>query len=1724
MAYRLNPIVAKASPNLYAAAKAANIPMDQGGQLEQFSWTVEKNKKLNTLRIDDARKEFNNLDPSAQEKLKFLFPESDYQLAEPGASNYLTGAIKTGFNVLKSPLVLLFKTAGVFNRVINTPYLLARQASQGEGLFTKESFSDAWDGRRVYDQTSLNEAADYFGVEKVEIAKGLIAGKKPGEIIASAGGQINEKLLDALEEAYNNPESFQQVMDGVKNAQVSPGRDVARATGVQGVSGPIDFIYQIAADPLTWMTGGATAVLKAAAFGLKNQTGTQMRKTIEQFGVAGVKDIFQDNKDVVKLWDDQLGPAVKRLNDETDTIAKIGIRNDIKRRFPGYNNDEAIDFLERNNVVNASRAQTVFSNVENLSMFMAGRVSGAQFFRNGIATARNQRRLTVGAQKALSNFLNPSSGTTKEIAQSVEEISKSLVKAGSTREADLIGSEIIDFTRFSRKNLKERVSLLLARTPQNQEIKLNVTDRSQSIKSADVFRNTARQVLPKDLSEALTVKFINSDANDQVAMLRSLDVAIMQRLGIEGTEKGALYIKNTLDAKYGTSVGVAVTEKLNVPIGFEDIVSKSGIKLEDNVTKFDSMGIIHPSQERGAISTLDYQELAQYAYEANKGKLISGLFQGATSSALSTGIVNFWSIFTLFPRLGIRSAIDEGFIYYLTAPAKDLLQYIDRKGHRMGRIAAAYSGSKSGEQLRVKIARKLRRPTPADMYDKDARLKIIADYAARNEKLPEELSSLERKFAQAEYITQALNRGIDEVTGKPKKGPLSRAEKLKGKLNDEEVQLLIQALTLNSQYLTAGTRSIAAGASLVGRQSAEVAEQLVDMSNLDVAIGLFPDLVQGKTGRRIDTEKLDSLQALAGRGVSLVHFENFVQRFYGNTRNNKGIAEDFYFNPVGSFVLSNGLRTARDYSGAKISLLEQVGLSKNTDLLTRFDEDIIPTLGVKITHSVKDAEALKSFLGMTAHTSALRLQGLDDMEIAEVLIDRILLDMRQTFHGSADNFNEALFNRFKSGYDDLARQEIESGKTIGSKAQTAAQGITFEEFEELTKGFQPKGKLFTTLEGPGISDMENAYQKLGNNMMELMDNQVTGILRQPIVMIKYLDVRKKYAEAEKQMARKLYLDKLAEYKDKGKVIGEKVQGEILEDTRQHAQKLITEISVQEAADEILKFVDNPNVRTNFAVAVRNTGRYYRATEDFWRRVYRLKDVAPRVLYRMRLMHLGLEAAGGVYKDNNGEPYIMMPTDNVIFGVVDKAVRALGPGEESFKQPKFNEFTFRLTLANPSFSPDAGMPTLSGPIGALSVLTMKALLGKVPATKELSEELDNYALGDIGDGMTVMRALVPSSLQKLYSFVPKDEKDRQESTAAMQAIAYNQAFNTDEQMAKYLGPNATAEDKYNYLKQIRISAHNVVVMRSIIGLFSPIAPSMQESINVPDYLKEVGITGLRPEFYDLVNAVTQKYKGDIQDPYELAVATFVGKNPGKLIYTVARNEKQTNVVIQKTKAVKSWAIQNETNVKKYGEAAWILAPHTGEFDAPTYAYLEAAGLLEDKSLERYYLDVLVAKDKQAYYDIGKEEKEFLKSTPSISARQAKIADSTRRRALLKASNPLLEATLVAGGNEVATELNMLSNLEEMIKDSSISMPVGTRQRLAMATSRIRQFVSLSNDASIREADNFADIKRSFRDELENLIASLSSGDAILTEASRAIFKSILGYYSRDTYTAKAYKGY
>jgi len=565
---------------------------------------------------------------------------------------------------------------------------------------------------------------------------------------------------------------------------------------------------------------------------------------------------------------------------------------------------------------------------------------------------------------------------------------------------------------------------------------------------------------------------------------------------------------------------------------------------------------------------------------------------------------------------------------------------------------------------------------------------------------------------------------------------------------------------------------------------------------------------------------------------------------------------------------------------------------------------------------------------------------------------------------------------------------------------------------------------------------------------------------------------------------------------------------MLDDVTDIVQKKYTEIALQQAADIVLKYVDNPNIRTNFAISVRNVGRFYRATEDFWRRVYRMKDVAPRALYRMRLTHTGIDAYGGLYEDANGDPYLMMPMDDVIFKTVESVTRVFS-GTTGFKQPLFNDFTLKLKLANPSFDDQSGVPTFSGPIAALSILGMKNLLGSL-GFKKTAEEIDNFALGDIGENMTLVKAVVPAPLQRIYALLPKSEKDRQEATAAMQAIAFNAA------RGNIPNANATAEEKYEYLKNIRISAHNILVMRSVLGLLAPVAPTIQESKDVPDYLKAVGLTSVRAEFYDYVNAITKKYGADVQNPYDMAVASFIGNNPGKLVYTVSRDEKQTNTLIAKTKEMKDWYIDNKSLVDKYGEAAFIFAPKVGEFDASSYAYLEAAEFIKNKDLDKYYLDVMTSQDKRAYFEIARREKEALATTGSPTARRAIINNATIERQSMKAANPFLDAIITGGGFEIASETVMFENLEQMVQDPAFKIPEATRSKMMVAISEMRNFIQLAQDPSLRGAKNFADIKRQRKEDIEALLAQMLEGDLIIKEANRAVFQTLLDYYSRDTY--------
>ena len=54
-----------------------------------------------------------------------------------------------------------------YGRVLNLPYLVGRQVAQGEDLFSTNVLTDAYDGRKVFDEGALQQAVKDFGADNV---------------------------------------------------------------------------------------------------------------------------------------------------------------------------------------------------------------------------------------------------------------------------------------------------------------------------------------------------------------------------------------------------------------------------------------------------------------------------------------------------------------------------------------------------------------------------------------------------------------------------------------------------------------------------------------------------------------------------------------------------------------------------------------------------------------------------------------------------------------------------------------------------------------------------------------------------------------------------------------------------------------------------------------------------------------------------------------------------------------------------------------------------------------------------------------------------------------------------------------------------------------------------------------------------------------------------------------------------------------------------------------------------------------------------------------------------------------------------------------------------------------------------------------------------------------------------------------------------------------------
>ena len=1740
MAYKpLNPVVAEVSPNFYKAAILANLPPEQQKIAEQMAFSHKKAKDLLKLSDSNARKEFLDLDPIVQNNIRYLFPDKKTFEVEQDligkATQAVTGGITRVFKGIASPLLAGFAAADMYGKAINTVPTVYRQLSQDKP-FSKQVLKDGYNGKNSFKWDRISEFEKQYGKGVISLITSTIDGKTPGEAIDDYG-KVDAEILDAIKFYNDEPQKFNKILEEVKiNAQISPGRDAAgraiqdrvnnkidtvpekllKTLGIdmstpegvlkaqKVVSGPIDALYQIGIDPMSW--AGVGTAIKAVTKGIEGvrakpsealrfiglkSRGEKLKDKYQFLAergdvTAGMDFVFRQ-PDVIKLWDEELGPVVRNFANAKTSQEKADVYRAVKSQYPEWANTEILTGLAKAKTFDSISARKFFVDIDDKNLLMQGNLDGVSFYRNAIPVSKSYRKITSSVHQTADAIFNPSAANAG-ISKSVDNIRLGtamdiLTKVSNERDV-LVNPAMADLLKLEKDvNALHKAGRFAQRSPGR------ILYGEDAIKTVDEVRNLAAQVVRRDLADTIVFEFLNQSEEYQRTIVRNLSYGFMLKQGMIGSPNGKEQMAEILNATFNEKAGMYSTARSEVPQHFVGRVSREAYNLENDVAVQSSKGIVQLSQTAEGTAPLPYEEIAENAAmtKLNEKFRFMTFLGGITRNKFTRYYTNFWSTFTLFPRLGTRTSIDEGFFYFLTAP-KDALVKFAFGGRKAVKALTTISGSKSAIGYKRAVYKLFPNMDITKKIPFDKRVELV-------EQLANDLKITKEQVQQEMIRTNLVDRYEDIVLKQLPAGAKDNMRKL---------------LKNNPSAVDSIANSMGAKTSLSAKVDKEFINAQFTPSNL-TKMYEANNLKASKKYRAVDIADLNDLE------IAVAHYDNFSIRF---SYNGKTVGDGQYISPVTPFFRHNALKTGGDFELARRDLLEQAGVRADLDLNT-FD-----TFNIK---KVKDFN--KEF----STTVYYRQQGLSEADIARVHIDNMLIDMYNTFHGGPNSYNQKLYDAIKDRHTDLFADKKKLVKGAWAKASAS---LTEDEFFKLTKGYRPtSGQINTRLVFMGgDADLNNLadvkgfnaqLDKFQNWAMDVMDAQVNGLYRQPALWIMYSKYMDDLAPYEKKLVNQY--EKLI--KENNPLLSDK---KVTKLAKAQAEKQVVELSWNGAVNELITFADNPNIKSNLAVSVRAVGRFYRATEDFYRRMYRLYTKKPlQTLYRLRLLHTGLQASGDVYEDDKGDLYITFPTDIIVNSAINPVIRTLS-GDDDFKVPTFNDFAIKLRLINPSFAPDAGQPAFSGPIAAVGLLTLKSFLRELPlvpgAIKEkieptaskAADAVNNIALGNIGKNLDLREAVMPLLGSTIWTTLAPTEADRQKSTAVLQAISYFQAYGYN------LPADATVEETDKYLSDLKIASNSIVVARNMLGQISPAYPALRDTKDLPNYMKDAGITSFKAEFWDIYNSILRNDSENATDAFDLALATFIGKNPGKLAYIVPRNNSTMKVFINKTEEVKNWAVNNSKFIDTYGETAYIFAPRVGEYNPDVYAWMESEGILRfpkgkdefNKYLKNYLKDVQLSEDRETYFAIESNQKAELAKTADVGERKQIIYLAQQARKSMLNSNPYLKAEIM-GNIDNQGELEVkFRELSEIVSTKDSPLDKRSRAAMQLVVSEMSQFLNIAQDKDMASRYDFSEVKAAKKKSINKIIEEYSKTYPEIREANRLIFRSLLNSYSKDVTTARA----
>jgi hypothetical protein len=559
-----------------------------------------------------------------------------------------------------------------------------------------------------------------------------------------------------------------------------------------------------------------------------------------------------------------------------------------------------------------------------------------------------------------------------------------------------------------------------------------------------------------------------------------------------------------------------------------------------------------------------------------------------------------------------------------------------------------------------------------------------------------------------------------------------------------------------------------------------------------------------------------------------------------------------------------------------------------------------------------------------------------------------------------------------------------------------AKGMENFTLDDLVKFDKPYARPQTIL-GKELIPIEkanpsNVIRRIQDNGYGWVGKQIALLDKEPITMGNYV----------------MYREQLKAYQAgvKAKMLESGASPELAES----ASRLSThDTALNLAVNRTIAFIDNSEVRTNLAFSMKTFGRYYRATEDFYRRFARIVRYEPQALARIAILNQTFEDSGFIHKDDRGQMYFTYPGDDLLNRALgDTLFKVLGL---SGAQPLSVNFGGYVRMITPSLDPASNAPRFSSPFFSIPVAMIEAL----PFVGDFVKGKEQFLTGGNAD-QPLWRKVIPLNAQRIVDIVIGGEANAE---ARFSATIKGMRL----MVSTGHGPKNPSEIN-KFLHDSMLQGINQQIGKLFFGSMSIASIQAFEDKSIPKELHDASAFTWNSEFVKFM----ERHKGDPQ-AYSKALVEFATIYPSKLAFTVSGTSSGTQANFGKTYEAANFVKNHQDLFLNHKEGASFFIPISGTSDMQSYQYMKNNGFVKNKELDRYAIQIQTAYTRKAYYERSDYWTNLIANSQNPDEKKYYRWKMTQEQTMFKTIDPMLQ-TALSGANQ-QPKVNALDDLRALL---------------------------------------------------------------------------------------------